>query len=95
MSLKRFNAEERQELMKTALDLKQTEGLSNRRIAGKLGVSPTTINRLLRPQELAKPNPVKTKNYRPWLHEVQTAGVAFIRRANSLWPPTKTPNEKE
>ena len=57
MSLKRFNDEERQALMKTALDLKETEGLSNRKIAGQLGVSPTTINRLLRPQELAKPTP--------------------------------------
>lgn len=95
MSLKRFNDEERQALMKTALDLKEKEGLSNRKIAGKLGVSPTTINRLLRPQELAKPTPVPTRNYRPWLHEVQTAGVAFIRWANSLWPPTDIPKEKE
>lgn len=90
----KMSEQERKEITEKALALKGKEGFSNRKIAAELGVSPTTINRLLRPQEPGRTNPVKTRNHRPWLHEVQTVGLGLIRWANSLWPPTKIPEEK-
>jgi hypothetical protein len=67
--------------------LKET-GISHRQIAAQLGISPTTVNRIIRPRELSRPRPPKASNGRPWLLEVQTLGPELIKKLDGLWPPT-------
>jgi transcriptional regulator with XRE-family HTH domain len=82
------------EMHDAAMRLKET-GISHRQIAARLGISPTTVNRIIRPRELARARPPQAGNGRMWLHEVQTLGPELMKKLDSLWPPTKTPDEDD